>query len=93
MATFAVILPAAGKSSRFRDKDKKPFMVSAIYHDDKFTYIRSSAEEKPTLYEVKDGSPNLINFDLKDGVYVVPKILDSGYLVIGKHRLDFRKQG
>src|SRR5438132_14396107 len=25
MATFAVILPAAGKSSRFRDKEKKPF--------------------------------------------------------------------
>src|SRR5947207_1572253 len=26
MATFAVILPAAGKSSRFRDKEKKPFV-------------------------------------------------------------------
>jgi 2-C-methyl-D-erythritol 4-phosphate cytidylyltransferase len=25
MASFAVILPAAGKSSRFRDKEKKPF--------------------------------------------------------------------
>src|SRR5438067_2796701 len=25
MATFAVILPAAGRSSRFRDKEKKPF--------------------------------------------------------------------
>src|SRR5215470_19610517 len=25
MAKFAVILPAAGKSSRFRDKEKKPF--------------------------------------------------------------------
>jgi 2-C-methyl-D-erythritol 4-phosphate cytidylyltransferase len=25
MATFAVILPAAGQSTRFRDKDKKPF--------------------------------------------------------------------
>src|SRR6266568_1724796 len=25
MATFAVILPAAGKSNRFRDKEKKPF--------------------------------------------------------------------
>src|SRR6266567_9296473 len=49
------------------DKDKKPFLVSAIYHDNKFTYIRSSAQEKPTLYEVKDGSPNLINFDLRDG--------------------------
>jgi len=75
------------------DKDKKPFMVSAIYHDDRFTYIRSSAEEKPTVYEVKDGSPNLINFDLKEGVYVIPKILDSGYLVIGKHRMDFKRQG
>ncbi len=74
------------------DKDKKPFLVSAIYHDDKFTYIRSSAQEKPTLYEVKDGSPNLINFDLRDGVYVVPKVLDSGYLVIGKHRMDFKRQ-
>jgi len=74
------------------DKDKKPFLVSAIYRDDKFTYIRSSAEEKPTLYEVKDGAPNLINFDLRDGVYVVPKVLDSGYLVIGKHRMDFKRQ-
>jgi type IV secretion system protein VirB9 len=74
------------------DKDKKPFLVSAIYHDDKFTYIRCSAQEKPTLYEVKDGSPNLINFDLRDGVYVVPKVLDSGYLVIGKHRMDFKRQ-
>lgn len=26
MATFAVILPAAGQSSRFRDKEKKPFV-------------------------------------------------------------------
>src|SRR4051794_23190376 len=26
MAKFAVILPAAGKSSRFRDKEKKPFV-------------------------------------------------------------------
>ena len=25
MPQFAVILPAAGQSSRFRDKDKKPF--------------------------------------------------------------------
>jgi len=91
--TFRADYPV--KSLKFEygfDKDKKPFLVSAIYHDDKFTYIRSSAQEKPTLYEVKDGSPNLINFDLKDGVYVVPKVLDSGYLVIGKHRMDFKRQ-
>lgn len=72
-------------------RDKKPFAVSEIYHDDKFTYIRSKAQEKPTLYEVKDGAPNLINFDLHDGVYVVPKILDRGYMVIGAHRLEFER--
>jgi len=72
-------------------RDKKPFNISAIYHDDKFTYIRSSAQEKPTLYEVKDGAPNLVNFDLRDGVYIVPKVVDKGYLSIGKHRLDFER--
>ncbi len=75
---------------RFK-RDEKPFLVSAIYHDDKFTYIRSAAQEKPTLYEVKDGAPNLINFDLKDGVYIVPKVMDKGYLAIGKHKLDFER--
>ena len=73
------------------DRDKKPFAVSEIYHDEKFTYIRSNAQEKPTLYEVKDGAPNLINFDLRDGVYIAPKVIDKGYLVIGKHRLDFER--
>lgn len=71
--------------------DEKPFLVTAIYHDDKFTYIRSAAQEKPSLYEIKDGAPNLINFDLQNGVYIVPKIIDKGYLVIGKYRLDFER--
>jgi type IV secretion system protein VirB9 len=70
-------------------RDKKPFAVSEIYHDDKFTYIRSNAQEKPALYEVKDGAPSLTNFDLRDGVYVVPKVIDKGYLIIGTHRLEF----
>ncbi len=71
--------------------DKKPFRVVAMYHDDKFTYIRSLAQEKPTLYEIKDGAPNLINFDLQDGVYIAPKVIDKGYLAIGKHRLTFER--
>jgi type IV secretion system protein VirB9 len=74
-------------------KGKKPFKVTDIYHDDKFTYIRSTAQEKPTLYEVKDGQPTLINFTLENGVYVVEHIVDKGYLVIGKHKLDFERQG
>lgn len=66
---------------------KKPFFVRAMYHDDKFTYIQARPEETPTLYEIKDGKPNLVNFSYKDGVYVVDKILDQGYLAIGKRKL------
>ena len=39
---------------------REPFLVSAIYHDDAFTYIKCAAREKPALYEIKDGKPNLI---------------------------------
>jgi len=70
-----------------------PFNVAAIYHDDKFTYIRSSAQEKPTIYEEKDDKPNLINFDFENGVYIIPKIVDQGYLVVGKKKVTFTRQG
>ena len=83
---------AALKSDYKFHKDIKPFKVTDIYHDDKFTYIRSTAQEKPTLYEVKDGQPTLINFSLNHGVYVVEHIVDKGYLQIGKHRLDFERE-
>ena len=68
-----------------------PFNISAIYHDDRFTYIKSAAQETPTIYEVKDKKPNLINFDLQNGVYVVPKIVDEGYLVVGKKKVTFSR--
>jgi type IV secretory pathway VirB9-like protein len=71
---------------------REPFLVSAVYHDDTFTYIKCAAREKPALYEIKDGKPNLINFQLENGVYIVPKILDSGYLAIGKKRLSITRQ-
>jgi type IV secretion system protein VirB9 len=68
-----------------------PFLVTAIYHDDTFTYIQCAAHEKPTLYEMKDGKPNLINFELQNGVYIVPKVLDNGYLTVGKRKLTFTR--
>jgi len=67
----------------------EPFLVSAIFHDDRFTYIKCAASEKPAIYEVKDGKPNLINFDLDNGMYIVPKIMDAGYLAIGKKKVSF----
>ena len=72
--------------------DEKPFDVSAIYHDERFTYIRSTASEKFSIYEVKDGKPDLITFQLKDGTYVIPTVVDHGYLEIGKHKLDFQRK-
>jgi len=71
---------------------KKPFFVRAMYHDDKFTFIQARPEEAPTLYEIRDGKPNLVNFDYKNGVYVADRILDRGYLAIGKQKLGFARQ-
>ena len=74
------------------EPNRKPFAVSAIYHDDKFTYIQANPQETPALYELKDGKPNLINFQFRNGTYIVDKILDSGYLAIGKQKLAFDRQ-
>ncbi len=71
---------------------REPFRVSVIYHDDAFTYIKCAAREKPTLYEVKDGKPSLINFQLANGVYIAPKILNAGYLAVGKKRVVFARR-
>jgi type IV secretion system protein VirB9 len=78
-------------SYRFPTNDKL-FRVAAIYNDGKFTYIHATPQETPALYELKDGKPNLINFNFKDGVYVVQKVLDSGYLSIGKKKLNFIRE-
>jgi type IV secretion system protein VirB9 len=72
--------------------DHPPFSVTAIYHDNRFTYIRCDAHEKPTIYEVKDGKPSLVNFDLVNGVYIVPEIMDKGYLTIGKKKVCFERR-
>ena len=98
---------AAGEVAKFRadysqklqfdyELDKKasdePFRVSMIYHDETFTYIKSGAREKPALYEIKDGKPNLLNFQFENGVYIAPKVVDDGYLVVGTKKVTFRRR-
>jgi type IV secretory pathway VirB9-like protein len=78
-------------SYRFPVNDKL-FRVAAIYNNGKFTYIHANPQETPALYELNDGKPNLIEFQFKDGVYVVPKVLESGYLAIGKKKLNFIRE-
>jgi type IV secretory pathway VirB9-like protein len=69
-----------------------PFLVRAICHKDKGTYIKSDASEKPVVYEVLDDKPNQVNSTLEGNVYVVPKVLNKGYLQVGKNKLGFEKK-
>jgi type IV secretory pathway VirB9-like protein len=73
--------------------NEAPFDIQSIYHDDKFTYIKTTAPEKFSVYEMKDGKPNLISYDLHEGTYIIPKVMDSGYVELGKKRMDFTRKG
>jgi type IV secretion system protein VirB9 len=74
-------------------KYAKPFLVRAIWHDGQCTYIKTDAQELPALYELKDGKAAVVNFQVHSGTYVVPKVLDRGYLALGDQRLLFGQQG
>ncbi|WP_348266216.1 TrbG/VirB9 family P-type conjugative transfer protein [Edaphobacter sp. DSM 109919] len=73
------------------EKKGKQLGLQQIWHDDKFTYLRGQFQETPALYELKDGKGSLINFDYNAGLYTVPKQLETGYLAIGKKRVDFHR--
>jgi type IV secretory pathway VirB9-like protein len=73
--------------------NEAPFDIQSIYHDDKFTYIKTTAPEKFSVYEMKDGRPNLVTYDLREGTYIIPKVMDSGYVELGKKRMDFSRKG
>ena len=72
--------------------DTKPFYVRALYSDKKFTYLKLDAPEAPAVYEIKDGKPNLVNFDYVNGVFIIRKVIDQGYLAIGKAKLHFTRR-
>lgn len=71
--------------------NEAPFDIQSIYHDDKFTYIRTTAPEKFSVYEIRDGKPNLISYDLREGTYIIPKVMDNGYVELGKRRMNFSR--
>jgi type IV secretion system protein VirB9 len=73
--------------------NESPFEIQSIYHDDKFTYIKTNAPEKFSVYEMKDGKPNLVTYDLRAGTYVIPKVMDDGYVELGKKRMSFTRKG
>ena len=91
LADFRKSYPATLQFSYATPAYAKPFFVKSIWHDERFTYIKSDARELPALYEVTaDGAPALVNFKVENGTYVVPKVLDRGYLAIGGQKLEFQ---
>jgi type IV secretory pathway VirB9-like protein len=73
--------------------NESPFDIQSIYHDDKFTYIKTNAPEKFSVYEMKDGKPNLVTYDLREGTYIIPKVMDNGYVELGKKKMEFARKG
>ena len=92
IATFREQYPGTMQFVYGTPKYEKPFLVRSIWNDGHFTYIKSDAHELPTLYEVRDGQPELVNFQVDGGTYIVPKLLDQGYLALGKNRFAFRQE-
>lgn len=86
---YKSIYPTELKFDYIFKANEPPFNIQSIYHDDKFTYIHTNAQEKFSVYEIRDGKPNLITYDLRDGTYIIPKIMDNGYVELGKKRMDF----
>jgi type IV secretory pathway VirB9-like protein len=70
----------------------KALGVRQIWDDGKFTYIQGKFEEPPVVYELKDKKGSLINFQFEDGLYTVPKLLENGYVAIGKSKVEFHRQ-
>jgi type IV secretion system protein VirB9 len=73
-------------------KGIKPLQALVVFHDDRCTYLYAQTRELPALYELADGKPRLVQYEVRDGVYVVGKILDRGYLVLGRKAVRFERQ-
>ena len=68
-----------------------PFLVEGMWHDGQFTYVRSTAQETPALYENRDGEPSLIPYDLQqDGLFIVRRLVGRGWLQIGRERAGWK---
>ena len=68
-----------------------PFLVHGMWHDGQFTYLRSTAQETPALYENRDGEPTLIPYDLQqDGLLIVRRLVGSGWLQLGRNRAGWK---
>ena len=95
-AAYRAAYPAALRCDYTYKFNRAPFFVEAICSDGLFTYIKSGAEEMPSLYMEKDGKPALVKFDFRTGrqphhgTYIIDSVMTRGYLQLGKRKLKFQ---
>ena len=80
-AREAAVTPHAPPRFRFDYqpvKNKKPFNVTAMFHDGTFTYIQTTAQEQFAVYERKDGAVDAAVPD-RNGP-TSSKVIDEAYL-------------
>ena len=74
-----------------RAATRRPFLVEAMWHDGKFTYIRSGRQESFGVYELRDGEPAVVPVQLAgDGLYILHRVVGDGWLQIGDRRAEWR---
>jgi len=92
-ATEAIAAHKAEYATRlrfdYRWKDVKAVRIGAMWHDGQATYLQVEARELPALYETVDGKPSLTNYRVEGKTYIVPKVLERGYLTLGDTRVTF----
>ncbi len=90
-STRATTRPSSSSTTASR-QNEAPFDIQSIYHDDKFTYIKTNAPEKFSVYEMKDGKPNLISYELRG--WHLHHSEGDGHRVfeLGKKRMDFSRK-
>lgn len=76
----------------YRWKDAKAVRIGAMWHDGQATYLQVEARELPALYETVDGKATLTNYRVEGKTFIVPKVLDRGYLNLGDTRVAFERR-
>ena len=69
-----------------------PFLVSQVFNDGRYTYVKCASLEPPGFYERKDGKLSLVDYKYHGGQYVIPKIVDDGALRVGKKQVEFKRE-
>ena len=74
-----------------RAATRRPFLVEAMWHDGKFTYIRLHGQEWPAVYELSDGEAAVVPVQVAGGgLFVAHRVLGDGWFQIGGRRAGWR---